>query len=197
MSDIFKQPLREENTMCTSITSGCTRATNALWGEENSVRSFINTKTESLGRSFENLTYRLLRNPVAARIAQNVVYGAPYAIATLAAMSLPSYVVITALAAWCVVHIAYKVAGSNNANPLSDNTYKKIYHGIGMAYLYTAIKETVSLALQQKARPVAIAVNLLVAHLAVWWANRQPAPDLDKATVVVRSADTVRDVAAQ
>lgn len=162
--------------MCTSITSGCTRATNALWGEENSVRSFINTKTESLGRSFENLTYRLLRNPVAARIAQNVVYGAPYAIATLAAMSLPSYAVITALAAWCVVHIAYKVAGSNNANPLSDNTYKKIYHGIGMAYLCTAIKETVSLAMQQKARPVAIAVNLLVAHLAIWWANREPAP---------------------
>ncbi len=132
-----------------------------------SIRDSIQAKTEELKNSFEDLTHKVFKNPTAARIAQSVVYGAPYCIATVAVMALPAYVALTSMAVFASAHLVRALEHSDSKMIFSASTYKNLFNGIGMAYLWKGLRETAYLALQMRARPMAIVVNLTVAGLAI------------------------------
>lgn len=132
-----------------------------------SIGEKIQTSIEAGKARFEDLTRKVFKNETAARIAQNVVYGAPYSIATFALMALPAYVAMTTIASFAAVHLVRTLAHARDGMVFSSNTYKNLFNGIGMTYLWKGIQETARLATQTQARPMAIIVNMVVAGLAI------------------------------
>lgn len=148
----------EELAMCDMIVRGINTAQEAVWTATSTAYNAVADSYNCLGRNFENLTNKILP-PTAARIVQTMFYALPI---TVAALTLPTYVHLTALAAYGIVHVAYSLVGQKDARPLNDAFYNNLWTGVGTAFLYNAVKETVNMAMRVKgANIVSIAVKLL------------------------------------
>lgn len=154
----YLNPYMEDIAMCDMIVRGINTAQDAVWTATSTAYNAVVDSYNCLGRNFENLTNKLLP-PTAARVVQTMFYALPI---TVAALTLPTYVHLTAMAAYGVVHVAYSLVGQKDARPLSDTFYNNLWTGVGTAFLYTAAKETVNMAMRIKgANIVSIAVKLL------------------------------------
>ncbi len=130
----------------------------------------VNDSAKFCGRKFEDLTEAVLPQ-TAAKIAQKVVYGLPFAVASL---FVPAYLQLAAFATYHIVHIVHDIAGEAGTLPFSHNTYQNLFTGLGTAHLFKAGVETLNLASNQKASIVSIAINLLFASLFISKATQSP-----------------------
>lgn len=171
--------------MITSVVNSVRDA--AVYAATSTV-GFVNNSAKFCGKKFEDLTEAVLPQ-TAAKIAQKVIYGAPFAVAYL---MVPAYVKLAAMAAYAMVHVVHDIAGEVGTLPFSRNTYQNLFTGVGSAHLFKAGQETLKLATQQKASIVSIAINILFASLFISRATETPAPTFGSAgkTPQAASVDT-------
>lgn len=159
--------------MCDMITQSLSSVSTAVWSTVDASYKVVEDSVNCLGRRVEDLTNAVLP-PTAARIAQKMIFGLPI---TVAALTLPTYVHLTAGAVYGIVHVAYSLVGEKDAMPLKEAHYKPLFTGYGTAFLYSAAKETADLAMRVKgANIVSIALKLFATSFFYSLLAKNPAP---------------------
>ncbi len=137
--------------------------------------NFVEGKVSYCGRSFEQLTEKVLP-PVAARVVQMVVYSSPFAAAWL---FLPLQLNVAALVVYGIAHVLNESATEENARLLPDNVYRNFFFGTGAVLFASTAIEAAKVATGQKASIVlAIAEFALgafsIRHSSVYASKDQP-----------------------